>query len=97
MTVAAARRVVQDSRTMKKLALAFATLCFAAAPVLACPGHSETTSDEVKTADKDKAKDTDQAKADKAKAAEKAKANEKAAEKPAKPADPKKPDKVSSK
>ena len=70
---------------MKKLALAFASLCLAAAPVVACPGHMEKTDDAApRTAKKDKAP-----KADKTKDAPKT-------AKPAeKPAGDKKADKVS--
>jgi hypothetical protein len=69
---------------MKKLALAFATLCFAAAPVLACPHSDEKPSEEVKTADK--AKEKEKQDQEKAKAAEKAK-EEKAKKEEKKPAD----------
>lgn len=74
---------------MKKLALAFASLCLAAAPVLACPGHMEKADDATpRTAEKDKAP-----KADKAKDAPKtAKPAEK---KPADKTTDKKADKVS--
>ena len=85
---------------MKKLALAIASLCLTAAPVLACPNMGgDSKSDEIKTVDKAKDKDkpaTDTAKNDK-KPAEKPKADKPADPKTAKPADPKKPDKVSAK
>lgn len=75
---------------MKKLALAFASLCLAAAPVFACPHEdkAEATDNAPRTAEKQKAQP-------KAKEADKAK-TEKAPEKTAKPAE-KKPEKVSSK
>lgn len=48
---------------MKKLVLAFASLCLAAAPVLACPGHMEKADDAApRTAEKDKAPAADKAK-----------------------------------
>jgi hypothetical protein len=74
---------------MKKLALAFASLCLAAAPVFACPHEdkAEATDNAPRTAEKQKEQP-------KAKEADKAKAKETA--KTAKPAE-KKPEKVSSK
>jgi Ni/Co efflux regulator RcnB len=76
---------------MKKLALAFASLALAAAPVLACPHEDAANTDNApRTADKDKAKEQPKAKdTDKAKA--------KDTDKTAKPTTDKKPDKVSSK
>jgi len=74
---------------MKKIALAVASLCIAAAPVLACP-HSdkaETETEAPRTAEKKKEE------APKAKAGEKAKDNKTA--KPAEKTTEKKPDKVS--
>jgi uncharacterized protein YdeI (BOF family) len=72
---------------MKKLALVFASLALAAAPVLACP-HDKADSDNApRTAEKAKAKEQP-----KAKETDKAKAKD---DKAAKPAE-KKTDKVSS-
>ena len=66
---------------MKKLALAFASLCLAATPVLACP-HSDKAEDASapKTAEKKEAPKADKAKDTTAKPADK-KAPEKTAEK----------------
>ena len=75
---------------MKKIALVFASLALAAAPVFACPHHDKTeaTDNAPRTAEKSKEQPT-------AKEADKAK-TEKATEKTAKPSE-KKPEKVSSK
>jgi hypothetical protein len=77
---------------MKKLVLALASLCLAAAPVIACPGHMDKADDPTpRTAEKDQAPKAD--KADKAKDAPKtAKPAEK---KPADKTADKKADKVS--
>ncbi|HWO19235.1 MAG TPA: hypothetical protein VNO30_10670 [Kofleriaceae bacterium] len=75
---------------MKKLALVFASLCLAAAPVLACPHDSaESTDNAPRTAEKAKEKEQP-----KAKETDKAKST-KDGDKTAKPAE-KKADKVSS-
>jgi len=74
---------------MKKIALVFASLALAAAPVFACPHDKvEATDNAPRTAEKSKEQP-------KAKEADKAK-TEKATEKTAKPSE-KKPEKVSSK
>lgn len=76
---------------MKKLAALVAVSCLSiAAPVFACPGHSESTTEAPRTAEKDKADKTE--KTDKTAKTEKAKT-----EKTEKKDTAKKPDKVSSK